>query len=66
MVECYLDTVEVSGSNPLVPTRKFKGFQIRLKALFFVLPDGMLLAVSRSGDNRLILSMTDYHDEVNL
>jgi hypothetical protein len=49
-----------------VPTRKFKGFQIRLKALFFVLPDGMLLAVSRSEDNRLILSMADYHDEVNL
>ncbi len=27
MVECYLDTVEVSGSSPLVPTRKIKGGQ---------------------------------------
>jgi hypothetical protein len=25
LVECYLDTVEVSGSSPLVPTKKIKG-----------------------------------------
>ena len=35
MVERYLDTVEVSGSSPLVPTIKIKGLRENLLSPFF-------------------------------
>ena len=37
MGECYLHTVEVTGSNPVPPTSKFKRLQIQLSPLFYYL-----------------------------
>ncbi len=60
MVECYLDTVEVSGSTPLVPTRKIKGLGKTIQGPFALTESpfnfGTFLAVFRFGDNRFVLS----------